>query len=212
MFDDYTGSGAGFRKMAWSEWGATNARGTGVFYAKDCMPSCADSISTEYPITITLSGVTTCSKDVRVFTSATLRAVNITDQSLIEQRSSLTFKCPPAPVSVKPRPAGPIRFTNALAAKWVSRLADKRGSTNGAYARCRGATARGNRATCTAQYYVGDGLYKMTVTISLTRNGNKQITSVSGRAQGRMRDDYACYVTKTSCAWRGVRWIDRVKP
>jgi hypothetical protein len=43
--------------LAWTNWTATGASGTGKVWEKSCTPNCAQGNFAYYPATITLSGV-----------------------------------------------------------------------------------------------------------------------------------------------------------
>jgi hypothetical protein len=44
-------------KITWSNWGGTQAAGTGTLELNNCTPNCAQGTYTGYPATVTLAGL-----------------------------------------------------------------------------------------------------------------------------------------------------------
>lgn len=81
---------SGLLKMTWSTWGATQARGTGVYYWNDCDPSCAAGTTYRARATIVLDRVRVQGGEP-VFTRATIRYVDNTGQAQVERVTSLRW-------------------------------------------------------------------------------------------------------------------------
>ncbi len=71
-----TNDSIGITDLLWSSWTATGATGTGLVWANDCKPSCADGKLSYYQAAVTLSGV----KDTTT-NGALFSRVNVTYQT-----------------------------------------------------------------------------------------------------------------------------------
>jgi hypothetical protein len=196
------GQSSGPRGITWSSWDSQSATGAGYLAIASCDPDCATGPVARYPFTITLDQPRSCGNGVYAFGRARLSATNIADTSLIGQ-FRVDVGCPPA----KPVPAAkPTRLTSQLVKKWIRTMASKKGAANPAIVTCRSIRPNASSVTCRARYAVGDGSYDMNVTLTITRGAGRKITRVSGRATGTYLDEYACYVTKTSCTRKRTSW------
>lgn len=81
---------SGLLKMTWSSWGASQARGTGVYYWNDCDPNCSAGTTYRAKAVIVLDRVRVQAGEP-VFTLATIRYVDNTGQAQVERVRSLRW-------------------------------------------------------------------------------------------------------------------------
>lgn len=81
---------SGLRKMTWSTWGESVARGTGVYYWNDCDPNCSAGTTYRAKADIVLDRVRVQAGEP-VFTRATIRYVDNTGQAQVERVTSLRW-------------------------------------------------------------------------------------------------------------------------
>jgi hypothetical protein len=63
--------------LSWASWGGQQAAGSGTLQVDDCQPNCASGKFTDYPATVTLSGLTSYGEEgsgLRAYSSIVVQA------------------------------------------------------------------------------------------------------------------------------------------